>query len=222
VIAARLAVAALVLSTGGVKSLTLAGGTKGIVATVHPQAAGVAVHWSVHESDATAFTGTTRTDAHGRIVIPVGGDALTTGTVTVRVGSAHVRAPFCLDPREVVVVRGACFADFSGRWQGDYDGTYFGQDSCKSWHIAGPVQLKLVQKGHTLTGTLTLVGSALQWDEYCRIIGRADDEKPIKAQVTGREASGGTLVLSMDEGQASIHGSVNAIAGTLAFSARRY
>jgi hypothetical protein len=220
VIAARVAVAALVLAVGPAR-LTLSGSPQGIVASVHPAAAGVAVHWRVVQSDQTV-SGTTKTDAHGRVVIAVDGAALSTGTVDVRAGSAHTRRAFCLDPHDVAVVGGQCYGDFTGRWSGQYQGRFFGQGGCKDWPIEGPVQLQLAQRGRTVTGTITLVGSALKWDDNCRVFGHDDDVAPVQATVTGATATGGTLSLSIDVTSDSVSGSVNAKSGTLTFSADRY
>jgi hypothetical protein len=218
VTALRVATAALVLVTG---KLVVAGGPDGIVVLLQPPRAGVPLHWQVRQSDGTGESGTTKTDAHGRIVVPVTGDALVTGTVVVTGGGSHVRAAYCLDPHDVAVVHGTCYADFTGRWSGDYTGTYFGQNGCNDWKIDGPVLLRLRQTGRHVTGTITTGGSALQWDG-CEIMGRAGDVATVNVTVAGRNAKGGTLTLSMDKGLTSLHGTVHAIAGTLTFTAQRY
>lgn len=219
---ARVALAALVLSTGPVTSLTLAGSPKGIVVTAHPAHAGVAVHWSVKQSDDTSISGTTKTDANGRVIVEVTGTALVSGTVDVRAGSVHARASYCFDPHDVAVVHDACYADFTGRWTGDYTGTFFGQNGCPSWEIDGPVHLELTQRGHSITGTITLIDSALQLGDNCQVLSRSEDIAQVNAAVAGRAATGGTLSLSMDDGLTSLHGAVNAVAGSLTFTATRY
>jgi hypothetical protein len=215
----RVAFAVLALAAG---KLTIAGGPDGIVIRTQPPRAGVQLHWRVHQSDGTGESGISKTGPSGRIVVPVTGDALVTGTVDVSGVGTRAHAVFCLDPHDVAVVHGRCFGNFAGSWSGDYTGTYFGQNGCKDWPIDGPVQLKLHQSGRRLTGTITTGGSALQWDGECQIIGRDQDIANVNATVSGRTASGGSLTLSIDDDLASLHGAVNAVAGTLTFTAQRY
>ncbi len=157
----------------------------------------VAVKWSVSQRDGTSAQGSSSTDRDGSATIPLkrSGPGGVTGNVTVEVaGVGAATQAICLRRR---VAWPACRiasvsdaykwpADFSGVWNGTYNGRLYATDKCGEFPISGNVTLKLAQKATNVTGTITLQGSHIQYDlSSCLVTGRSDETFDIGGTVSG-------------------------------------
>jgi hypothetical protein len=123
-------------------------------------------------------------------------------TIVPNVGQAGSRCR----PTSIVITRPPP-TNFSGTWHGTFSGTISGQ-GCPDWPVGGPVTFSITQTGTTLSGTVTFTGTSLTWDpSSCVLTSRSDEALPFDATVTGLDATGGAIKLTMTADFSSFSGS---------------